>query len=107
MLMRTCTVFRLAYPRKGKNWKAKEPDASLMVEKNGLPSVVVEVGTSETLPNSQNDMKQGLLGGDPQAWVVIAVKWYTNTNNFVRGLKNSMGISHPEWTAFGTQIGGP
>lgn len=66
MLMRMCIVFRLDYPRKGKNWKVKEPDASLMAEKNSLPPVVVEMGASETLPDSQNDMKQGLLGDDPQ-----------------------------------------
>lgn len=45
-----------------------------MVGGNDLPSVFVEADVSETLPDSQDDMKQGFLGGNPHVRVAIAVK---------------------------------
>lgn len=63
----------------------QEPDALLYNLSQPLPTLVIEVGWSESYNDLLDDMNRLLIGGNGAIKIVILVKWTRNTNNSISG----------------------
>ncbi|KAJ5591464.1 uncharacterized protein N7459_001833 [Penicillium hispanicum] len=64
----------------------KEPDALLHTPSRPFPTLVAEVGWSESYDDLLDDMNRLLIGGNGAIKIVILVKWTKHANNSVSGV---------------------
>lgn len=64
----------------------KEPDALLHTPSQPFPTLVAEVGWSESYDDLLDDMNRLLIGGNGAIKIVILVKWTKHANNSVSGV---------------------
>ena len=64
----------------------KEPDALLHTPSQSFPTLVAEVGWSESYNTLLDDMNRLLIGGNRAIKIGILVKWTKHANNSVSGV---------------------
>jgi hypothetical protein len=64
----------------------KEPDALLHTPLQPFPTLVAEVGWSESYDDLLDDMNRLLIGGNGAIKIVMLVKWTRHANNLVSGV---------------------
>lgn len=64
----------------------KEPDALLHTPSRPFPTLVAEVGWSESYGDLFDDMNRLLIGGNGAIKIVLLVKWTKHANNSVSGV---------------------